>query len=279
MPSLLAADAAIVGADGVRLDFTRATDPGACLNLSGTGQRVIGLELRGCATGHVISFKAARTQLADSRIEGLGTSLKIDGAEVRIGPRNLFTGFEREVVQVKGLGSLISNNLFVANGDPVVLYANASGGDQALIQNVFRDNAGDAVLIPSGNAGARIWFNTFHRNARNGISARLVATPVDLRNNVFSLNGQFGVYAGAADLSFSAPNAAYGNRSGAMWGGSPGGWVSEPPSFLAPSDGDLRPASASPLRDAGRDLGIDLNGSQPGRFFGAAPELGAFEVW
>ena len=47
--------------------------------------------------------------------------------------------------------------------------------------------------------------------------------------------------------------------------------------YAGRASGDYRLEPDSPLIDAGVDVGVDVNGSQPGPCNGTAPDIGAWE--
>ena len=96
--------------------------------------------------------------------------------------------------------------------------------------------------------------NTFFGSCR--ARGLLVTTPgkVVIENNIFESSGSAILIAGDAN------------------------GLSADPLFVYPAARDLRVMAASPVVDSAVDVGRDVNGPGPGRFFGGAPDRGAGEA-
>lgn len=155
-----------------------------------------------------------------------------------------------------------------------------AGDDARLLGNQLFRNGGDAVSLTAQALRVSVWHNTVHGNAGNGLAVAATATGLDVRNNLFTANGLWGADAAAASFAAAEANAFWGNGQGACRAcGAPGPLtLAVDPRYLG-APADLRPDLASPVVNAGVDLGVDRSGPLDGGFLGSAPDLGALEVW
>ena len=285
--SLNAPGASVVGEPGVTLDFGGFNQ--ACFRLNGPGQLLVGVTLVGCSNTFVsMTESSLGSQVAQVAILGSGgTAVGIDALAYSptgsppastIGPGNDLSGLAI-ALNVVGTDYQVVGNLAHGNEIGCVAY----GGRALFFRNVF---ARQVAAGPLDGAGLRIYggvgpvdvrHNVFDRNAASGLQANPVAA-LEIRNNLFTANGRFGVSAWAAGLTLDH-NGYFQNALGPVSSELATGAsdVLLHPLYVDGPGGDYRLLPASPAVDAGFDTGLDVNGPGPNVYDGLAPDLGAEE--
>ncbi len=100
---------------------------------------------------------------------------------------------------------------------------------------------------------------------------------VELRNTSVSANG-LGVQASDANFAVLDHSNFFENSDGDCSSCSIDGNLQADPRYVDPA-GDFRLRPDSDLIDQGIDLRLNLNGSAPGLFYGAAIDIGGRESW
>jgi parallel beta-helix repeat protein len=182
------------------------------------------------------------------------TGIDIDGQHLV--EWNTIHGCEKSALALstQAEGSVIRGNTIYANGEGIEL----SGQANAIV----------------------IVHNTVYGNQANGVFIANNIHDVDLRNNLISNNGAWGLDAQDTNFSQRDYNAFYLNASGDCLGCSQLGSqsITVNPRFIDSTTYDLRLRSESSLIDRAIDLGIDVNGAAPGNANGQAPDIGAWEA-
>lgn len=158
------------------------------------------------------------------------------------------------VLSTQAEGSVIQGNTIYANGEGIELSGQAN-----------------AVVIVH---------NTIYGNQGNGVSIASIIQDVDLRNNIISHNGAWGIDANDVNFLQRDTNDFYLNASGdclACVQLGPNS-MTDNPRYIDSTTYDLRLRSDSTLIDRATDLGVDVNGAAPGNADGPAPDIGAWEA-
>lgn len=285
--TLSAPGAAIVGERGVVLDFGGINQP--CLTLDAGGQKLVGVELRGCVGNFVtLSTASAGSQVAQVQFTvNTGPRYWAYGIVAKggptpqslIGPGNVLTGLWI-ALKIDGTGYQIVGNDVVDNAVGALLGGTAARvwGNTFARQVAGGSNKGISVQISNGAGPVEILSNTFDRSGGPAIDAAAVAS-LTVRDNLFTNGGALGLNALPAGLTHDH-NGYFGNAGGAVAAGLATGATDllADPLYADAAGGDYRLLPGSPARDAGVDVGLDLNGAAPGNWSGLAPDLGAFEA-
>lgn len=150
--------------------------------------------------------------------------------------------------------------------------------NDTLIRGNVLVRAGTAAIgMASGTTALKIQHNTIVYSAVSGINVGQ-ASGLDVRNNIFAFNVQYGLAGADAKFSQQDYNLFFGNGAGhcnpcAVGANS----VLLDPAFVDVAGDDYTLSAGSPAIDAGTDLGVDRNGAAVGSFNGAAPDIGALE--
>jgi len=273
LPALTVAGTQLVGGDGVTINFKNNS---GCLSLNNSNQTVVGLELLDCSS-FPLSVSGLGAHIADTIVRpGLNGStsqgVRVLGDDVVFGPGNEVVGFSSGTgVNVSGqtarlIGSRISGN---ATG----VSANAFADGIQVYGCVFTANTSRALYLTGGQTpGPVVVHNTFHGN-RYGVESN--TGPTTLVNNLFTSNTDWAVWGGS--YAAREPNGYFANGGNYNLTSSDAGMIEGDPRFFDAGALDLRLRPGSVMIDRGVDAGFDTNGAGPGLFFGAAPDLGAFE--
>lgn len=285
LPELTVRGTAIVGVPGLVIDCSSAALPAGwgCLRLGADEQKLVGLTVVGCADAAVaVASNLTAATIVDCTLVGPGaataspTPCGVDAqSPIVVGPRNDVSGFSKGV-NLKADGAVVDGNRIHAN----VVGVSAHGVGVTIRRNDVFGNAGAGLDVSGGTTMDTVWLNTIDGNSGDGVHAN--GTTLDLRDNLFTSNGGFGV--NASGCSFASPgalgpNGYFANARGAVAGTAtpmPGDVTSDP-LYVSTFTADLRLRPASPAIDAGFDVGLDVNGPSPGRFDGLRPDLGAHE--
>jgi len=275
LPALTKAGAAILGLDGVVLDCRAVTQQ--CLVLAGAAQKVVGLELSG-SSGISLELDGAGYEVADCRITGDPTKPSIGilaTASGKIGPGNEVSGCAANAMQAFQLPDIVidGNRIHANGGIGLILFKVALATVQ---RNLVYANGGSGIQV--SNSGGSLHYNTFDGNGGDGVSSGSQVA-MDVRDNLFTHNGGYGTSGLVSGFPPFDHNGFFGNTLGPIAGAAPGATdVTADRRYVGRAGGDFRLLPGSPAVNAGVDVGLDVNGPEPGNFNGAAPDLGAAET-
>ncbi|HEX9051974.1 MAG TPA: right-handed parallel beta-helix repeat-containing protein [Anaeromyxobacter sp.] len=271
LPALAVAASAIVGDPAGQLAFPGVALP--CLTLGGPDQLLLDAVVTGCSdTAVMLGTASAGARVAECTITpspgAHGITAQASGA---IGPRDQVSGAGTGVMLTGSPGSafVVEENRIQENDVGIF----AVGGAQLTIRRnrVTSNRTFGLQTTPSGGS-ATLLHNVFDANGRDGVDLGTFLGGVVVRNNLFTRNGGFGLQGSGTTVDH---NGFFGNGLGPMSSGSGG-----PTDLLGDPlyGGDHRLSPGSPAIDRGIDTGLDVNGPAAGNFFGAAPDLGAWEA-
>ncbi|MBN8248060.1 MAG: right-handed parallel beta-helix repeat-containing protein [Verrucomicrobia bacterium] len=180
-------------------------------------------------------------------------------------------------------GNWIQNN----QGDGI---SHSSSSDTDILQNVISRNQGNGIswLVPFGNRGPRVIFNTLVDNVGFGIHADGYDGAAEIINNL--IIGTSGLFSGTLNdlnLPVIRNNQVYSPSGSAYAGSAPDltgqqGNIGGTPRFLGAED--YRPQADTPGTDRGlplQDLATDLDGQNravdASTGLAGLPDIGAFE--
>ncbi len=275
LPALQKDGAAVLGLDGVVLDCSRFNQQ--CLVLAGSGQKVVGLELSG-SSGISLELDGAGYEVAGCRITGDPTKPSIGilaTASGTVGPGNEVSGCAANAIQASQLPDIVvdGNRIHSNGGIGLILFKVTVATVQ---RNLVFANGGSGMAISS--SGGRLRFNTLDGNGGDGLASGSQVT-MDIRDNLLTHNGRYGMSGPVSGLSPFDHNGFFGNALGPIAGAAPGATdVTADPRYVDRAVGDLRLLPGSPAVNAGADVGLDVNGPESGSFNGAGPDLGATET-
>lgn len=278
LPALTAAGARIVGMPGVVLDFSTGTaKQGACLNLAGTGQALIGVEALACHET-LVQLQGSGNQVAESRLrDGRGSTpgVLVSGDDALVGPRTELFGFGEAGVQLEGSRLVVDSSRIHDNG----LGLDMSGARTVTVRrSAIFGNTGSGILIFPSTKEVLLQHSTVDGNGGSGVDfSSGGASIATVQNSLFTFNGGAGLCGAAANYVERSANGFFANDGGSYCQGSPDGGVLADPLYMSPTLHDYRLQPGSPAANAGADAGFDLNGPLPGSFNGSAPDLGAHE--
>jgi len=248
-----------------------------CLEAAGGPHHLLHLTVEG-ALGTAVSLTGPGAQLSDSAVRASGTGVDASGADAVVGPAVEVSGNTTGVSLSGARVQLVDSVVRQQTGAGVVV---RTGSSAALVigTRVF-DNGAQGFDV-SGQAGqVRLWFNTIHNNGQGGVRVTPSVSGVDLRDNLVTGNGGWGLDATATSLGALDGNDFFGNVTGAcrLCGSLGPGTLALDPGYVDAALRDLRPGVLSGVIDRGLDLGVDRNGVLPGRFLGLGFDPGAFEI-
>ncbi|HEV8323347.1 MAG TPA: right-handed parallel beta-helix repeat-containing protein [Myxococcota bacterium] len=265
---------ALVGRPGVVLDGAALVGVQDCLSITSDGNTVLWLDVQNCADdGIVVSGGMNWVALSAAHSVG-GDGLSVTGASCRLGPNVSVFLCSGDGAHVGGAMAIVEDSVFFSNTGAGV--ACAFGASGVAMRGNFVYGNGVGLNVNGTVSGALVWHNTVRANAGDGLVFG-ASTAVEVRDNVFSENGDCGV-SSAATFAALDHNDYFMNPLGACCGcPAETAALTDDPLFVAPGADDLRVRAASPCVDAGGDTGLDRNGSLAGTFNGAAPDVGAWE--
>jgi photosystem II stability/assembly factor-like uncharacterized protein len=235
--------------------------------------------------------------LGTSALGNMGQGIEIDGAfggsnntvgGVSTGEGNIISHNNANGIMVlagSGAGNIILGNTIsdnTANG------VNSNADSVNIIKNLIVSNgagATDGVRIDTGGTNNKIYHNTIHGNADDGII--VYANGTFIRNNVITGHSGNGLQILGGSMSESnnlITNAFTNPPNGAGASNTPldaTTITNQDPLYVnTPADDYRLTECTSPAIDAGLDLGgdqPDMNGATAGLWNGVAPDAGAFE--
>lgn len=280
----------IAGEPGVVLDAQFTVSRG--LLLSAANNRILHLSIQSvprvdidnCGIG--IQVSSDDNLIHHTVVEDVGDpapcSSRSEGIVVT-GSNNILD--ENVVTRVAGVGfritgnsNLLTANRIHANDDSGILM-NSNAVATTFERNLIYENGGAGVSVGSATSGTILRHNTIHSNAGSALQAINTAF-ADVRDNIFSWNGEFGIDDGAGTTFLTLDYNNYvGNTLGTCGGCTTGpGSLTEDPLYANPGAGDLRLLPGSLCIDAGVDVGVDVNGAEFGNYNSTAPDVGAWEA-
>ncbi len=269
LPPLEVGASAIVGDPAAPLAF-----PGvalACLTLDGPDQLLLGATVTGCTSTAVALGNASDgARVAECTIapspSGHGIAAKASNA---IGPRNVVTG---GAVGVKLTGSsfVVEENRIEGNDAGIFAVA---GVDLTVRRNRVSSNRTYGLQSTPSDGTCTLLHNVFDANGQEGVDVASFAGGLVARNNLFTRNGGLGLRDGSPGSTHDH-NGFFANARGAQSPGSAGPTdLLDDPLYA----GDHRLSPGSPAIDRGAVTELDVNGPAAGDYWGAAPDLGAWE--
>jgi parallel beta-helix repeat protein len=268
----------IIG-DGAVVDGSGMGGVGnSCVDIGSDNNRVYGLEIRNCP-GWPIYLYGTGNRVARCRIHDNGWGIEWAGTGNTFGPNNdVYANGAVPGITVTGPHVIEWNRIHGHAGGAGLRLTAAADGTQVIGNTIF-GNAG-GVDIDSNSNGNVLWHNTIHGNAGPGLNVASNVSGTDFRNSIVSQNTGWGIRAGVANFAQIDFLDVFGNTSGtcSTCGSLGAHSLQVDPGYVDAAGGDLRLLMTSPLIDAGTDLGLDVNGPAPGSYYGAAPDLGAWEA-
>lgn len=283
-------DVDIVDNGSVVVDGSAVSFADYCLAVSNGTVTVAGLELQNCQNGIEISSGATpKATIRDCNIHNnIQIGILIDnqpGQVVGPGNRLASNGISGIIAYRSGSSStIIRGNAVHDNGEiGIALYTpyyNGDGPDNNLVElNAIWHNTSHGIYLSRNSDNNIIRHNTFAYNGTSGLTLQNdTCNGNDVRNNIFVGNGYYGINAAGSMFAELNYNLFFGNASGPCeaCADQPNS-VYQDPRFINAASNDFRIRPKSPAVDRGADLGIDVNGSSPGTYNEAAPDIGAFE--
>lgn len=249
----------------------------SCFDISGRFIRIDGFEIRGCP-GWPIYAHGQDTVVTRCRIHDNAYGVEWEGANDTFGPDNEVWRCGSFGIDVNGV-ALVTGNSFheIPTGPGILLRAAAD--NSGVVGNVVW-GCMRGIDVATQASTLKLWHNTLHANARDGVLLSPASSGHDVRDNIATGNGGWGVDAAATSIGAIDANDLFQNGLGGCraCGALGPKAVSVAPGYVDAAAGDLRIFSASPLVNAGVDTGADRNGPAPGNYNGVAPDIGAFET-
>lgn len=212
------------------------------------------------------------------------TAIVVDGASAVIGPDNHVYSNQGIAISMWGTLGRVHGNRVHHNEVGVSL---RNGVSNILVDgNIVYNNTNHGVEFNPHIDTARVWNNTIYDNSGDGIRIKNNTTGLDIRNNIIANHAGNAIRASGNGLSALIDYNNYfanGTSCNSCTVG-PNAIQGADPLFVnidtLAGELDLRIRETSMCRDAGIDVGIDINGggSMNGLFTGAAPDIGAWEL-
>jgi PKD repeat protein len=266
-----------VAGNGAVLDGSGISGAGSsCLDLAGRYHRLDGLEIRNCPGWpiytHGQDMVVTRCKVHDNRY-----GVELAGSNDTFGPDNEVYANGTFGIDVNGL-SLVVGNVFRMTQGPAISLRSAADSSSVVGNMAWDNERGVEVAAQCDNV--RLWHNTIHASSRDGVLLSNDSSGVDLRNNLVTNSGGFGLNLAAGSLAVIDGNDLFQNVGGACRACSGLGpqALQVDPGYIDAAGRDLRIYRSSAVANAGVDTGADRNGPLPGNFNGSAPDVGAFEA-
>lgn len=278
-------DSVTIYGDGTHLDFSMVGSNQDCMTVSGGTVLIDSIEVTGCADVPILFSGGTGHQLARSFLHDNDLGVRTDpgATDVVIGPDNRIEGGLSYALFLNGPGGLIHDNTFVETGgsnDSAVLFA--GGGDNCTFLGNLVIRSTNGIQTVNGSASIDIYHNTFVGTLNDVIS---VGGPdIDIRNNVISHSGGYGIIGDAPNISALDYNLFFQNANGdcndcgSLGGVGANSITGQDPLYVDFAGDDFGLQSTSPAVDeADPAVAADRNGSAAGNYNAAAPDMGAFE--
>lgn len=254
-----------------------AIDPGeGCLVVRGDHSAIMWLEFTNCNETGII-LDADYTTVAHCSLHDSGQPISMRGAFNVVGPDNEVHDNTDIGIVAQGTYGLVTGNRLWANESGISTQGD-SADSNTFIGNTSYRNLEHGIRVKNNATATAILHNTCHDNAENGIYLQNGSENTQLHSNVVTANNGAGISV-AGSVGLHDYNVYFGNQMAACTGCTPGPNAQEQdPSFIDPSTDDLRVRSGSICIDAGAASGEDVNGGGPGLYYGARPDVGAWEA-
>jgi parallel beta-helix repeat protein len=268
--TLVMRDVDVIAPSGVLLNTLSFEVP------NGTSSRLSGVEMFGQTSPLVVRNGGTLVVTDDYLHDMIGISLEAGAAGQVV--RTRMTGCALACVSQNDTGSsplLVRASTFADSAHPGVfmMAGNGAGPVLEVYGNVFIRMA--IGVLNWAAAPVRIRNNTFHGNTTGLVFSS--GTNEDVRNNIFTSNTT-SASCGSATFAFRDRQVLYGNTSdGCLTAGT--NTLTGDPLYQFLSGDDYRLQWGSPAVDSAASLGLDLNDSAPGLYFGAGPDRGGWETW
>jgi parallel beta-helix repeat protein len=196
-----------------------------------------------------------------------------------LGPDNVLDSNGDRGVRLNGANIVEFNRIRGHTSDGIFLEGSADG---SVVQgNTVYQNGNNGIYVSGLADNVAVLHNTVHGNTGNGVGMGNNIEGTDLRNNIFSQNGGWGVDGEEDKFAIHDYNVFYLNASGTCSGcsGLGANSMTDDPLFVDPAGYDLRLRDDSPLIDQAVVIpGLDLNRAEPGDYNGSGPDIGAWEA-
>lgn len=277
LPELVDAAGAIIVGEGALLDGSGFLGFNPCLRIQSDNNRIEGLEISGCARSPIEITSGQNNQIDGVDAHDNGGAIAVSSANNRIGPGNTITTSGQYGVSITASSTLVDENWIVGNSNVGILLTGTADATH-VIGNVLAQNLG-GVEIGTGCTDVVIYNNVIDGNRSYGVTISATVSGTDFRANLITSNGGNGVSGFDSCFAVRDYNDWWNNASGpcAHCSGLASHDLAVDPMYVDASAGDYHLMSASPVRDAGPDLGVDTNGSAPGNYW-MLPPMGAFDV-
>jgi hypothetical protein len=277
LPALTDASGTVILGQGAVLNGSGASSVNPCLRISSDNNRVTGLEIAGCRRAPIDIDSGQNNQLDSLDVHDNDRPISVSAANNRVGPGNIIAGNGTNGLSLGAPNVLVDQNRIMDNVNIGVLMLSTSDGAR-LIGNILARNAVGFEINTACN-DVVIYHNVIDGNTSRGGTISTTVTGTDFQANLITSNGGPGV---------SSFDAAYGVRDYNDWWNNAGTACSGcaalgshdltvDPMYVDAVAGDFHLMSASPVRDAAPDLGVDTNGTDSGNCW-ALPPMGPFDV-
>jgi hypothetical protein len=272
-------DIEILG-NNTHLDFSSLSGNPDCFFAIGGTLVLDGLEISGCPNNPIVLSASVNSQITNCYIHDNGGYIATgtSSSGTVIGPDNVIVNSGGHGLFLNAAGDVvIDNQIFDSTGSGV--YLSGTADSSSVIGNlIVRSNVG--IQFASGTTGTSVFWNTIATTSGNCITVGQ-ATGIDIRNNIISYCGIYGVVGAQANLAALTHNLFFQNGTAHCSQCTPGtgSLVDVDPLFTDFAGDNFFPALGSPVIDAGVDItGVDRNRSGPGNSYGLAPDIGYVET-
>ncbi len=268
-PIVADGDAFELFADGARLRCIGAVDG---LRIESDNNEVFGLRVDGCQIG--IRVDGSNNRIVRVRATNNSSAgVQLQGSNNTVGPDGYMEG---NGIGVQALmPSTIFRNQISNNNNEGIQVGIQGDGSQVWGNTLFANRSG---IVLSGAQDAVVRFNTVSTSTDHGVQLSGGSRRIILQCNILTANGRHGLQAFTSDFALRQYNDFFANGNGACTACSPDATSFQlDPEFVDTSVDDYRLSPFSALIDRCPDLGLNVNGPEPGDFNGDAPDLGGWE--
>jgi hypothetical protein len=247
-----------------------------CIDAWSAGGLVAGLNMINCPTRGVEVFSSNVT-VANCTVKysstGFFVSTGLTG--VTIGPGNDVSTVTGYGVQLSG-PAVVTGNRFVDTGSSGALVMGGANGS-SMYQNQFIRNGQFNIDLANQIANATIAHNLLQDAAVHSLGLGN-STAATFDNNTLVSATNWGIPVDPANFTSVRNNLFFGNGTGTCKCTLDASNLQVDPQYVNPAADDYRPGLTSPLIDAARGSSFDTNGTAPGFFNGASPDIGYYET-
>lgn len=272
------ADGAGVDVVGDRAVIDGSGQKGPSIELASAGDRLLGVEVHG-TSGPGVRLSGAGVQVERTYVHDNAGAVETTGAACHFGPDNEIA-FQNEGLSVSSQCLVERNRVHDCGSYGIHVVTNGSGSTLRF-NATYRNATGIGVAGLTNSVTVVHNVMVFNTGAVSGSGGgiELGGTSQDVRNNILAFNGTYGMDARSASAPIEDYNDYFSNTKGACAGCTPGPHgAAVDPRFIDAATDDYRLLPGSPVIDAAVDLGLDVNGPEPGLFDGPAPDMGAWEA-